>query len=899
MPVSRALNSRSTLLLVQGPPGSGKSIALRQHARKLLNECLSASDEHVKFTRRRPLAIYVNLRRFDPKVISAATLESYIKAEANSYNAAELAEYLRSSDFQADITNGKIVFVLDGFDEIPEIVGSTTIDSVVDPYVRAIESFIGGSQSSCIVASREYKGPRVPGWRSVQLIGLSHSQQLAYLRRRGVSPQLISELKPLLTDQRMDLAKELRFPLALALLYRHMHKSPELPSRVGVLYESYISESISSTLRDDGSGEQLRETLERMAFNLTMSREPGLAVDPATFVASAAVHSHDTSHPLAWPNLLSAALRSRMLFEVRNATGNELLRFGHRRVQEYFATQYVLKHPSSVDIHELATSPQWRETAVTLFQVGEEDQVNALDREIASGLAEEEERLTSTFGDFEWTGHSVHLLELATAALGSGRIVPSRELQTSVDRLTRTAWQCGTLGDKKFALDCLPVESENMQLDDIESAFSGNSGWLRSAALRECGSIRPLPGELESLIRRLIVTLLLHGRGRRDVDAIDAGLVGLDEGEDWIRLRKAVFRLPRLVIAICLTMALLAAVDSGEPFAYHTLRAVLIFYFAMPIAFFWMFVASTPISFRSEPSALRRFLSRVFSRYGMAYMDDADSSEACLYILSFIFVSVYAFNAVMITIDIIRGEYRDILVLALGGVLYTYAWAWGLACVHGFRFSWPILYSILRYATAPWSFVWMSVRTLTEIGARFLIVTFIRSFVTGAFYLTLFYGTFYVLRTYAGWIGQEIASWLSISLTLVLPVLLCAALVREFLSRRRVKKLFEQSRFNDVQGFLVGLARLRDSVEVSDYLRLWRTQKTAIVKRFDRRVIRCLSMLAAGVDDDTAFELAMGNAPQSVALAFSNGLLSREIIRSWGNETLDELGKLDELARAR
>src|SRR4051794_34970513 len=86
----------------------------------------------------------------------------YITKHINFRESVELAEYL-DNDLQTDMQEGNLVLLFDSFDEIPSIVGSASIDRAVRPYVEVITNLMGGGRSKCIVASREYRGPRVPG----------------------------------------------------------------------------------------------------------------------------------------------------------------------------------------------------------------------------------------------------------------------------------------------------------------------------------------------------------------------------------------------------------------------------------------------------------------------------------------------------------------------------------------------------------------------------------------------------------------------------------------------------------------------------------------------------------------------------------------------------------------
>jgi hypothetical protein len=54
--------------------------------------------------------------------------------------------------------------------------------------------------------------------------------------------------------------------------------------------------------------------------------------------------------------------------------------FAHRRFQEYFATCVVLANPDKVTPNQLLTDARWRETAVTMCQMGDTGFVRGVER---------------------------------------------------------------------------------------------------------------------------------------------------------------------------------------------------------------------------------------------------------------------------------------------------------------------------------------------------------------------------------------------------------------------------------------------------------------------------------------------------------------------------------------
>src|SRR5262249_3313805 len=135
---------------------------------------------------RAELAVYVSLREFDipPDQVDADMLRAYIARVSNPGHSRILTQYF-ARQFDADIDDGRVILLLDSFDEIPAIAGTTTDStSAVIMYQRAIHALVGGSNTRCIVASREYRGPRTQAWPRLFLVGLSFQEQIAVLRNQ-------------------------------------------------------------------------------------------------------------------------------------------------------------------------------------------------------------------------------------------------------------------------------------------------------------------------------------------------------------------------------------------------------------------------------------------------------------------------------------------------------------------------------------------------------------------------------------------------------------------------------------------------------------------------------------------------------------------------------------------
>jgi hypothetical protein len=890
--LSKALLRQSQpLMLLQGAPGTGKSVAMRAFAREVLGR--------VQSCKQRTLAFYVSLREFQPARVTATALDQYIREQINPLSARELDDYLRS-EFDRDLRQGNAILLLDAFDEIPAVLGSVSIDAVVDPYVRAIENFVGGGTGRCVVASRVYKGPQVPGWTLLELVCLSYEEQIAFLRRRRLTEPQLDELKPILIDPRLGLASDLRHPLTLALLSRFYTRLLRVPGRTTELYQQYVSDRIRSAQRplDEGDQVNLSKVLGNFAFMLTSRQLAGLTANDGTFheaVSSTLGESHSKLANL----YLSVAIDCGLISELHSLRGERRISFGHRRIQEFYATQYVQDHMETVALRDLALNPRWRETAVALLQVGGPEHVAALLSEMEASLRAEVAALESRNEEFVWSSQAVHLLELLTSAYANGSRQISSEIESLVGVLTDIGWRDGTVADKKFAIDCLPIRPPQTQANAVDAAFSGTSSWLRSTALRECASIHPLPDRLDIAIRRLIITMLAEGRSKRDDRLLDADLERLHRGPDWRRLKKLVFQSPWIVFAACIGyLAAVIAAEQRMP-TFGELRTYSILCVFIPLSYFLLFIGTRPLSYPVPLSRLRLFFDRISRRaMGWSIFGDTSAAMAGLLVLLIWLNGVFA---VTVSVVLIQRNWIAAIAHTAGWLLSIYAWCWGPLFLNGVRARWIPVRVRLRHAVlVPWRARKLLLELFRNVGGWRIVKVLILAVIRFSIPVAIIWGILFLLRTYGGDVGRKSALAITIALGAIFPMFIATALIRDWLSQRRVRRQFSRPEQLTERSFLIGLLQLPDSAEASQYLYLVMTRRTQELRELDRAVVRQLAtLLDEPPNSDETFLLAAESGHGEILRCVREGSLNRVTLQGWNDDVKDQLGKIDELLRVR
>ena len=175
--------SSERLIVLEGDPGSGKSVALRHLASKQATEAAAADDPGT-------IPLYINLRNFRPRThpVTSEHVRQFIYDSLTSANDRDVVNFLER-EFRPGLQAGTWLLLLDSFDEIPDVLSATDSAGVVREYAEAIYSFMGTmNDCRCIVASREFRGPttlRIPRFR-VMPMRATHQRQL--VSRYGLPP---------------------------------------------------------------------------------------------------------------------------------------------------------------------------------------------------------------------------------------------------------------------------------------------------------------------------------------------------------------------------------------------------------------------------------------------------------------------------------------------------------------------------------------------------------------------------------------------------------------------------------------------------------------------------------------------------------------------------------------
>ena len=235
-------DKQSRAFLVLGDPGSGKSVALRKLTQDMLREVRD----------RERVPIYVNLREWLPADVQG---DGHRWTEERRPSIKELTDFIvgnvkaRGDLFTEEFVDayflkmwqhGHLFFILDSFDEIPQLLdvpeGSWLIDELGTVIWRVVA---GNAESRGILASRFFRRPTAT-FDAAKTLELRPFSEEKIAQTLGRYPRFTTELQRQLFRDRADLMPIARNPFLMTLLGGWVEENGVLPASHAAIYESHV-----------------------------------------------------------------------------------------------------------------------------------------------------------------------------------------------------------------------------------------------------------------------------------------------------------------------------------------------------------------------------------------------------------------------------------------------------------------------------------------------------------------------------------------------------------------------------------------------------------------------------------------------------------------------------------
>jgi hypothetical protein len=374
----KALRSDKTSrgFLVLGDPGAGKSVALRKLGREMLKEVGKAGR----------VPVYVNLREWMPKPDETG---KRAWTETNKPTVQDLYAFVvESVKVNADIfivkfvdtyfekmwEHGRLFFILDSFDEIPQLLDEGEDSWLNEHLSDIIWTFTSGNKNyRGVLASRFFRRP-TDAFQASKILEIRPLSEEKIVHALGRFPRFDEVLRLRLFRERNDLVPVARNPFLMALLGEWVEGHDSLPDNQGQIYDSYLRGRLADCkkkLAEKGfTADDLLAAAMKIAWFLFDSKEYGLEA-PVSVIAERA----EIPDAGAVMDILTYARIG------RTGTGDsQTFAFVHRRFLEYFTVQKLVTTPELAPVGDIPTDSRGRDALVLYSQVAEPAEAEKLAR---------------------------------------------------------------------------------------------------------------------------------------------------------------------------------------------------------------------------------------------------------------------------------------------------------------------------------------------------------------------------------------------------------------------------------------------------------------------------------------------------------------------------------------
>ncbi|MCB9298005.1 MAG: NACHT domain-containing protein [Lewinellaceae bacterium] len=351
------LKNRDTpSFLIIGEPGSGKSVALRELARKLLG---AGQGEQIP--------LYINLRDWyttenwapgqppGPESLEGFILSSLLEGQPPATQA-----FIRRH-YRELYRRGRFFFLFDSFDETPAVIDSYEHSPLIDKLSEVIYLYGLDGGNRLLLASREFKRPtsRFAAGLSLHLRPLGEEMVIESLEKAGFRESTIQQLY-----NHHNLRPLIKNPFSLSLVKDYLKNNAEqLPPHQLALYESCIHNRLDARVLAEEyrlRPADIIHTARAIAAFLFDDPRYGLAVELQE------LNRRLKGHPL---NATIKLLRDQRLARL----GKGRFSFIHRKFHEYFVALNFRENPEALPVEDIPLDARNRDALVLYCEIAEEE----------------------------------------------------------------------------------------------------------------------------------------------------------------------------------------------------------------------------------------------------------------------------------------------------------------------------------------------------------------------------------------------------------------------------------------------------------------------------------------------------------------------------------------------
>ncbi|NTS78141.1 NACHT domain-containing protein [Catenovulum sp. SM1970] len=516
--IKKSKSSKVTLIL--GPPGSGKSVALRTITENLLEQ----------FERDEQLPIYVNLKEWTrsesekkglptPEQFEEFLIRHVLEERFTVTKASFLKNEIEGKTiFSKLLEKGRFFLILDSFDEIPELLDLSPGSQLYKEFSNIIFKFL--SLNKGIVSSRSHRVPSFKADMTMHLRSFTENN-IRKIFNKVYKKDVVKEL----LNSRQDLTSIARNPFNCSLLKFYASKHPDsLPKNRTDLYEYYLFEVLKE------NHEVMSREEEHNAINLKLcdvnnvvrliadeiNKNDELDVPRGDVVSTLEQTNEYTAEQIEY--VLALLVKGKIARQGKSKT--EKYSFVHKRFNEYFYANKLLveiNRCKSEDILEqlplsdILNDGRHRDALVLFCEIAPENISTAIaeycwDSIKKSVISTSKKRELVTYKkifDYQF----IHPLKFIVDAY-QGQIQCIRNFQNELgcfvsDILVRDY----DIHFKKNALEATCLLNEDKVGQIIENSLRLKNEWLGSTAINSCRNFNKISSSLKIQLMKHIASI--------------------------------------------------------------------------------------------------------------------------------------------------------------------------------------------------------------------------------------------------------------------------------------------------------------------------------------------------------------------------------------------------------
>jgi NACHT domain len=472
--------SNDRLFLLIGDPGSGKSVAMRKLCLEILQEEKLLSEKRIP--------IYVNLKEWVMKTDwkkekpTVKDLEAFVK---NTLRKERFIKDFFDKHFDVLNENGYLFFVLDSFDEIPQILGVAAGSKLIDHLTEVCRDFLRGAKdarSKGILSSREFRMPRENYFEAKTFLRIRpftiEKIQQTLTQSGRISNEVINDL----FKKHTHLITILRNPFITSLLYEYLINNDfKFPENQASLFKNYIEKSIIKAKSQLDLDQIEYAEIQPLTIQIAdiIFGEQGLQAS-ISYLKQRITNIHFES--------IVQILRTAHI--ARGDKPSEFS-FAHRRFYEYFVVFKLLElGKNAISLENIPTDSRWRDTLVLYCEVAPlEESVRIADycwyQEIkpANNINASRSKHSLRFlaEAYKSVKPALKKFEQELAELLIEEIIKKNEDQVNV----------------KIAVEALGILKDENLKNGTQAALNLHNSWINETALRGCRHLDSIDKTLE------------------------------------------------------------------------------------------------------------------------------------------------------------------------------------------------------------------------------------------------------------------------------------------------------------------------------------------------------------------------------------------------------------------